>query len=89
MCTSKSKDQAGRILTDAELVLIEQDNMLAITLDEASALATIEQSFGGELFYPNVASRAAHLLYFIIIINDNTLVTVALLVAQSDPSHKD
>src|SRR5699024_2662723 len=88
-----------------------------------SALATIEQGFGGELFYPNVASRAAHLLYFIIknhpladgnkrsgaflflwylhrnahllakpadqLINDNTLVTVALLVAQSDPSHKD
>ena len=32
----------------------------------ASALATIEQGFGDELFYPNVASRAAHLLYFII-----------------------
>lgn len=31
-----------------------------------SALATIEQGFGGELFYPNVASRAAHLLYFVI-----------------------
>ncbi|MFW8565093.1 type II toxin-antitoxin system death-on-curing family toxin [Orrella sp. 11846] len=88
-----------------------------------SALATIEQGFGGESFYPNVASRAAHLLYFIIknhpladgnkrsgaflfllylhlnahllarpvheLINDNTLVTVALLVAQSDPAQKD
>ena len=32
----------------------------------ASALATIEQGFGDEWFYPNVASRAAHLLYFII-----------------------
>ncbi|CAM5213540.1 hypothetical protein OURE66S_03498 [Oligella ureolytica] len=31
----------------------------------ASALATIEQGFGGT-FYPNVASRAAHLLYFVI-----------------------
>lgn len=31
----------------------------------ASALATIEQGFGDELFYPNVASRAAHLLYFV------------------------
>ncbi|CEN50324.1 conserved hypothetical protein [Capnocytophaga canimorsus] len=31
-----------------------------------SALATIEQGFGEEYFYPNVASRAAHLLYFII-----------------------
>ena len=27
-----------------------------------SALATIEQGFGDELFYPNVATRAAHLL---------------------------
>ena len=32
----------------------------------ASALATIEQGFADELFYPNVASRAAHLLYFVI-----------------------
>jgi len=32
----------------------------------ASALATIEQGFGDELFYPNVATRAAHLLYFVI-----------------------
>lgn len=32
----------------------------------ASALGTIEQGFGDELFYPNIASRAAHLLYFVI-----------------------
>ena len=32
----------------------------------ASALATIEQGFGDEWFYANVASRAAHLLYFVI-----------------------
>jgi hypothetical protein len=32
----------------------------------ASAIATIEQGFGDELFYPNVASRAADLLYFVI-----------------------
>ena len=32
----------------------------------ASSIATIEQGFGGEWFYPNVASRSAHLLYFII-----------------------
>ena len=32
----------------------------------ASALATIDQGFGDELFYPNVATRAAHLLYFVI-----------------------
>ncbi|WP_029408448.1 virulence protein RhuM/Fic/DOC family protein [Thiomicrorhabdus sp. Milos-T2] len=89
----------------------------------ASALATIEQGFGDELFYPNVASRAAHLLYFIIknhpladgnkrsgsflflwylrlnqaflaknieqLINDNTLVALALLVAESKPNQKE
>lgn len=88
----------------------------------ASALATIEQGFGDELFYPNVASRAAHLLYFVIknhpladgnkrsgsflflwylrlnqhflakpveqLINDNTLVALALLVAESKPEQK-
>ena len=32
----------------------------------ASAIATIEQGFGDDWFYPNVASRAAHLLYFVI-----------------------
>ncbi|PKM06962.1 MAG: hypothetical protein CVV14_10470 [Gammaproteobacteria bacterium HGW-Gammaproteobacteria-4] len=89
----------------------------------ASAIATIEQGFGGELFYPNVASRAAHLLYFVIknhpladgnkrtgsflflwylrlnqhllarpverLINDNTLVALALLVAESKPDQKE
>jgi len=89
----------------------------------ASAIATIEQGFGDELFYPNVASRAAHLLYFTIknhpladgnkrtgsflflwylrlnqhllarpverLINDNTLVALALLVAESLPVQKD
>jgi len=88
-----------------------------------SALATIEQGFGDELFYPNVASRAAHLLYFVIknhpladgnkrtgsflflwylqlnqhflakpverLINDNTLVALALLVAESKPDQKE
>ena len=87
-----------------------------------SALATIEQGFGDELFYPNVASRAAHMLYFVIknhpladgnkrcgsflflwylrrnaallarpvehLINDNTLVALALLVAESLPDQK-
>ncbi|WP_409524739.1 RhuM family protein [Nitrincola sp. MINF-07-Sa-05] len=87
-----------------------------------SALATIEQGFGEELFYPNIASRAAHLLYFVIknhpladgnkrsgsflflwylrlnqhllakpvdqLINDNTLVALALLVAESLPDQK-
>jgi prophage maintenance system killer protein len=89
----------------------------------ASAIATIEQGFGDELFYPNVASRAAHLLYFVIknhpladgnkrtgsflflwylrlnqhllarpverLINDNTLVALALLVAESRPDQKE
>lgn len=88
-----------------------------------SALATIEQGFDDELFYPNIASRAAHLLYFVIknhpladgnkrsgsflflwylrlnqahlakpveqLINDNTLVALALLVAESLPAQKD
>jgi prophage maintenance system killer protein len=89
----------------------------------ASALATIEQGFGDELFYPNVATRAAHVLYFVIknhpladgnkrtgsflflwylrinqhllakpveqLINDNTLVALALLVAESKPDQKE
>ena len=88
-----------------------------------SAIATIEQGFGDELFYPNVASRAAHLLYFVIknhpladgnkrtgsflflwylrlnqhllarpldsLVNDNTLVALALLVAESAPAQKE
>jgi prophage maintenance system killer protein len=89
----------------------------------ASAIGTIEQGFGDEWFYPNVASRAAHLLYFVIknhpladgnkrsgsflflwylrlnqsllakpveqLINDNTLVALALLVAESLPEQKE
>ncbi len=88
-----------------------------------SAIATIEQGFGDQLFYPNVASRAAHLLYLVIknhpladgnkrtgsflflwylrlnehllarpvehLINDNTLVALALLVAESKPDQKE
>ena len=88
----------------------------------ASAIATIEQGFGETLFYPNIASRAAHLLYFIIknhpladgnkrcgsflflwylhinqhllakpveqLVNDNTVVALALLVADSQPEQK-
>lgn len=89
----------------------------------ASSIATIEQGFGDEWFYPHVASRAAHLLYFVIknhpladgnkrsgsflflwylrlnqhllakpveqLINDNTLVALALLVAESKPEQKE
>jgi len=32
----------------------------------ASSIATIEQGFGNELFCPNVARRAANLLYLVI-----------------------
>ncbi len=89
----------------------------------ASALATIEQGFGGEWFYPNIASRSANLLYFVIknhpftdgnkrtgaflflwylrsnqyllgksvehLINNNTLVALTLLVAESMPEQKE
>ena len=88
-----------------------------------SAIATIEQGFGDEVFYPNVASRAANLLYFVIknhpladgnkrtgsfvflwylrlnqnhlakpveqLINDNTLVALALLIAESQAEQKE
>ena len=88
-----------------------------------SAVATIEQGFGDDFFYPNIASRAAHLLYFFIknhpladgnkrtgsflflwylrinqnflakpvevLVNDNTLVALALLVAESKPQQKE
>ena len=88
-----------------------------------SAIATIEQGYEDEVFYPNVASRAAHLLYFVIknhpladgnkrtgsflflwylrinqkflakpveaLVNDNTLVALALLVATSKPEQKE
>lgn len=88
-----------------------------------SAIATIEQSFDEKTLYPNVATRAAHLLYFVIknhpfvdgnkrigaclflwylrmneflllkpaskMINDNTLVALALLVAESLPGQKE
>jgi prophage maintenance system killer protein len=88
-----------------------------------SAINTIEQGFGGEWFYPNIASRAANLLYLVIknhpladgnkrtgsflflwylrvnqhllskpveqLINDNTLVALALLIAESKPDQKE
>jgi len=89
----------------------------------SACLTSIEQSFGGTLLYPNIASRAAHLLYFVIknhplvdgnkrtgaflflcylslnqhllakpvgqLINDNTLVALTLLLAESAPAQKD
>jgi prophage maintenance system killer protein len=89
----------------------------------APPLGTIEQGFADELFYPNIASRAANLLYFVIknhpladgnkrtgsflflwylrinqhllakpveqLINDNTLVALALLIAESKADQKE
>jgi len=89
----------------------------------AACLASIEQSFDDTLLYPNIVSRAAHLLYFIVknhplvdgnkrtgaflflcylrlnqhllakpvarLVNDNTLVALTLLLAESAPAQKD
>jgi prophage maintenance system killer protein len=89
----------------------------------AGILATIEQSFGGELLYPSVEVRAANLLYFLIKdhpftdgnkrigsllfllyldkngrllrpdgllrFDDNALVALALLIAESKPAERD
>ena len=81
-----------------------------------SILANIEQTWGGTPVYPNVQSRAAHLLYFVIknhpfydgnkrigsllflyyleknshpLLDENTLVALALLIAESDPKQKE
>ncbi|KFI19285.1 cytochrome C, partial [Nitrosococcus oceani C-27] len=120
-------DEALRAISELKQTLIAKDEATELFGQIrgdglASALATIEQGFGDELFYPNVASRAAHLLYFVIknhpladgnkrtgsflflwylqrnrhllakpvaqLINDNTLVALALLVAESLPDQK-
>ncbi|RUO20925.1 hypothetical protein CWE08_07435 [Aliidiomarina iranensis] len=133
--TNKQNDMLALKLDDVLVAIAELKKML-IEKGEAtelfgqvrgdglaSALATIEQGFADELFYPNVASRAAHLLYFVIknhpladgnkrtgsflflwylrvnqhllakpveqLINDNTLVALALLVAESLPDQKE
>ena len=133
--TLKQADMQSLVLKDV-LTAIDQLKQTLIDKGEAtklfgqlrgggleSAIATIEQGFGDELFYPNVASRAAHLLYFVIknhpladgnkrtgsflflwylqlnqhllakpverLINDNTLVALALLVAESKPDQKE
>lgn len=130
------QDQMRALLLDDALAAITELKQTLIAKGEAtelfgqlrgdglaSAIATIEQGFGDELFYPNVASRAAHLLYFVIknhpltdgnkrsgsflflwylrinqhllakpveqLINDNTLVALALLVAESKPDQKE
>jgi len=115
-------EQAVRLLSHTlasqQLVHPEGEAVLAVISDYARSWSLL-QGFGDELFYPNVASRAAHLLYFVIknhpladgnkrsgsflflwylrinqhllakpveqLINDNTLVALALLVAESQP----
>jgi len=125
---SLKRDEVLRAIDELKKVLIakgEATDLFGRLRDEglASAVATIEQGFGDELFYPNIASRAAHLLYFVIknhpmvdgnkrsasflflwylqinqhllakpvthLINDNTLVALALLVAESKPEQKE
>jgi len=82
----------------------------------ASILGNLEQTWGGSPVYPNVATRAAHLLYFVIknhpfldgnkriggllflhylsknqrpLLEESALVALALLIAESNPKHKE
>ncbi len=89
----------------------------------AGVVGNIYQSFNGKTLYPNIQSKASHLLYFIIKdhpfidgnkriasllfiyfldknsflykengerkINDNALITLVLLIAESDPKDKE
>ncbi len=121
-------DEVLQAIEQLKQTLIEKGEATALFGQQrsdglASAIATIEQGFGEEWFYPNIASRAAHLLYFVIknhpfadgnkrtgsflflwylrlnqgllakpveqLINDNTLVALALLVAESLPEQKN
>jgi len=132
---AQSQSDMRPLVLDEALVAIAELKLALISKGEAtelfglvrgnglaSSLAAIEQGFGDELFYPNVASRAAHLLYFLVknhaladgnkrcgsflflwylrrnqhllarpveqLVNDNTLVALALLVAESLPDQK-
>lgn len=73
--------QAGMLAISLEQATAELEGLKEFLIDKgeatdlfgkvrsdglASALATIEQGFGDEQFYPNVAKRAAHLLYFVV-----------------------
>ena len=77
--TSGNQEGMQSLVLDETLAAIDQLKRELISKGEAtnlfaqlrndglaSALATIEQGFAGDWFYPNVASRAAHLLYFVI-----------------------
>jgi len=82
----------------------------------ASILGNLEQTWGGQPVYPNVETRASHLLYFVIknhpffdgnkrigsllflhhlhknrrpLLEESALVALALLIAESDPKHKE
>jgi prophage maintenance system killer protein len=82
----------------------------------SSILANLDQTWGGTPVYPNIESRAAHLIYFVIknhpfydgnkrigsllflryleknrhpLLDENTLVALTLLIAESDPRQKE
>jgi prophage maintenance system killer protein len=82
----------------------------------SSIFANLEQTWDATPVYPNVQSRAAHLIYFVIknhpffdgnkrigsllflryleknnhsLLDENTLVALALLIAESDPRQKE
>ncbi|HDR1451147.1 TPA: virulence protein RhuM/Fic/DOC family protein, partial [Pasteurella multocida] len=64
-------DEVLQAIEQLKQTLIEKGEATALFGQQrsdglASAIATIEQGFGEEWFYPNIASRAAHLLYFVI-----------------------
>ena len=103
----------------------EAGDLFGVEKDQSfkSILASLNQTFGGKELYPNIESKAAHLLYFIIKdhcfsdgnkriasflfiiflarnkylfkkngekkINDNALVALALLIAESEPKQKE
>lgn len=65
----------SRVLANQQLVSGEGQAVVKVIADYARSWSLlqgydeqslVEQGFGDELFYPNVASRAAHLLYFVI-----------------------
>src|SRR5699024_5122153 len=60
----------SRTLVNQQLVSYEGAAVAQVISDYARSWSLLqgydEQSLGEELFYPNVATRAAHLLYFII-----------------------
>lgn len=117
-------DQAVQLLSQTlvnqALISPEGADVISVVSDYARSWSLLQAY--DELLYPNIASRAAHLLYFVIknhpladgnkrtgsflflwylrinqqflakpvddLINDNTLVALALLVAESKPDQR-